>query len=277
MPTGNCAECNTTTTKVCGACKQVFYCKRECQVKAWKAGHNKFCGKVVEAAPKIDLNTELFPADEGKGNDRFKTYDNDSVIGIKAPSLDSLDFLENGDAPRPVAGKPYIVLLWAQYHKPGYPFIANYSKIFEKYGDKIGMVAVSLDPNNIGPNKFIKDPAGKYSSVFPTKMSVAHDAGKKFKTALSDGLRAALSPPHSFLIDGEGTVVWHQDHSELGATTPKYLHLLDSQLKSFVETGKVQSVGDRAIVEDDSDDDSDDMGEVELGDDEDGDDPFAFM
>lgn len=274
MPTGQCEfpGCSNQTTKVCGACKSVFYCNREHQVQAWKDGHKAACGK---AAKSIDLNTELFEADEGKGDDKFKTYDNDSVIGLKAPSLSSLEWVENGNAPRPVDGKPYVVLLWAQYHKPGYPFIAAYSRLSEKYGSKIGFVAVSMDPDSGSAKKFVDDPAKKYSTKFPLTYAVAHDTGKTFKTAYGDGIRAAMSPPHSFLVDGSGTVVWHQDHSELGATVPKYLHLLDSQLKSFVETGKVQKVGERE--ESESEEESDDSmgGPVDV--DGDGDDPFAFM
>ena len=32
------------TLKRCGGCKRVFYCSRECQMAAWKAGHKAVCG-----------------------------------------------------------------------------------------------------------------------------------------------------------------------------------------------------------------------------------------
>lgn len=31
--------------KRCGRCKLMWYCSRDCQVKSWKEGHKKICGK----------------------------------------------------------------------------------------------------------------------------------------------------------------------------------------------------------------------------------------
>jgi hypothetical protein len=66
----SCRQCQKFDTKTrpltrCGACKHVVYCSSECQMTAWKAGHNKIChllsGKTIV---EITDTTQLVPADE---------------------------------------------------------------------------------------------------------------------------------------------------------------------------------------------------------------------
>jgi len=222
--------------------------------------------KLAEGVKNLKVDDSVFDADEGKGNEKFLTYDNDFCMangGFQAPKLDTLDFdsisdkLKSKNFPKPEDGKPYIAFMWAQYHKPGYKFIALYSKLAEKFRKDIPVVGISFDPE--GPeviNKFIDDPKGKYSTVFPLEFTVAHDKGNVFKKAFADSLRAALSPPHAFLINKEGKVVWHQDHSELGATVPTYMQLMEAQVTQFLKDGTIKKVGDKA--EEESEEESDD-------------------
>ena len=48
----DCKDCRTTLHKplVCVACKLAAYCSKECQTKAWRAGHKRECEAVLEAA-----------------------------------------------------------------------------------------------------------------------------------------------------------------------------------------------------------------------------------
>lgn len=204
---------------------------------------------------------DLYPADESVGNPKFKTFDNDSCMGMTAPDLSTLDYVDT-PYPKATKGKPYIMLIWAQYHKPGYKFIALYSKLAAKYRGSLDIVGAAIDPSKKdGPQKFIEDPAKKYSKgSFPMDFACAHDVGQSQKKAFADGLRATLSAPHAFLVDGKGKVVWHQDHSELGATVPTYMRLMEEQVQSFLTTGKCKKVGDKAIVESESEESSDDEG-----------------
>lgn len=80
-----------------------------------------------------------------------------------------------------------------------------------------------------------------------------------------------LSPPHTYVLHN-GKVVWHQDHSELGATAPSYMGLMENQLDRLVAGKPVESVGAKAEEEEDDgeesgeemniggDDDDDEMG-----------------
>lgn len=46
-------------TKFCAACRTVFYCSRECQKAAWRAGHREWCGKSACAAHKVDITNSM--------------------------------------------------------------------------------------------------------------------------------------------------------------------------------------------------------------------------
>lgn len=207
-------------------------------------------------AAKVEM---VFPAEFGTGGDeKYKSYDNDSCIGQKAPSLATLDYCEL-DFPKPTDGKAYIILFWAQYHKPGYEFIKRYSMLAEQYRNQIDFVAAFTDPGKEVGQKFIDDPAGKYSSVFPLKMATAHDVKHQLKNVYVDLTLKVLSVPHAFLVSKEGKIIWHQDHSELGATVPQWMNLFEQQLVSFLATGKAVKVGDKA--ESESEEESEDDGE----------------
>ena len=48
-----CECCGTEgANKCCAACKDTWYCGRECQAKHWKAGHKTKCFKAAAAASK---------------------------------------------------------------------------------------------------------------------------------------------------------------------------------------------------------------------------------
>jgi thiol-disulfide isomerase/thioredoxin len=207
----------------------------------------------------------VFPSEPGTGGDeKFKSWDNDNCMGKKAPSLASLDYCDI-DYPKPSDGKPYVLLFWAQYHKPGYEFVKRYSLLADTYRDQIGFVAVFIDPEKANGQKFIDDPAKKYSSKFPLKMATGHDAGQKLKKTFADDLLlSVLSVPHSFLVGGDGTILWHQDHSELGATVPQWMHLFESQLAQFLATGKVNKVGEKAESESEGSDSDGEGGAVDV-------------
>jgi len=223
------------------------------------------------AAKSTKSSSDLvFPSEPGTGGkEEFVTMDNDYCMGGDAPSLDTLDWADEvGDYPKPEAGKPYVILIWAKYHKPGYEFVKRYSMLADQYRNQIGFASAFIDPKKADGVKFIEDPAGKYSTVFPLKIATGHDVGHKVKNAYADLILKALSVPHTFLVSGEGKVVWHQDHGELGATVPQWMHLFEKQMLSFLNTGKVESVGERpeSSSEEESSDDGEGGAAVDLDD-----------
>ena len=45
--------------KICGRCRQVAYCSRNCQKAAWKRGHKKECEALQAACDKTQANLRV--------------------------------------------------------------------------------------------------------------------------------------------------------------------------------------------------------------------------
>jgi hypothetical protein len=52
-----CAYCGDIGFKLCGKCREVRYCDRECQVAHWKSGHKSRCG--LPGAAKEDTEAAV--------------------------------------------------------------------------------------------------------------------------------------------------------------------------------------------------------------------------
>jgi thiol-disulfide isomerase/thioredoxin len=181
---------------------------------------------------------------------KFKTHDNDSAIGVKFPSIETLVQVNDAKTyPLPADGEVYVALFWGKFHKPGYKFLPLYSQLIKDH-EGLKVVAISIDPEISYPQAFLEDPKKKYSSVFTTEMNVSFDEGKTLKGALTPILRDSLMVPHAFLVDKTGTIVWHQNHSELGATAPSYMDLMEAAIVAALKGEPVPKVGDKEIIED---------------------------
>jgi thiol-disulfide isomerase/thioredoxin len=256
MSLTSCALCNKPAERKCNGCKAVVYCDRTCQKRHWKMSG---CGCKAKVG-------SIFEANASEGNPKYKTFDNDTVMGFKCPDLGSLVPINGKDYAMPTKDQVTVLVFWAQFHKPGYKFLHLYTKLQEKYGKKISVVGVSTDPSQDYPEKFLDDPKKKYakSGNFDTRFLVAWDKGSVLKEAFSSGIRDTLNVVHSFVVS-KGTVVWHQDHSEHGATAPTYMQLMEKQMDAILKTGKATSVGTKE-VESDSGSDSDDGETMDIGD-----------
>jgi len=196
----------------------------------------------------------IFEKEEKTGDDRFKTYDNDACHGVKAPSVDTLKYLTGEELGQAKLGeKACVLLFWGKYQEQSYKFLPSYSKLAAKYEGKIQFVAVSQDPEESYVQKFLDDPAKKYSTVYPIDFAVAWDEGKKVAPEYELAFRGTLLPPHAFVINAEGNIVWHQDHSEIGSNAPSYLSLMESQLDKLVAGEELEKVGEREVSDDESD------------------------
>lgn len=263
-----CICCGAAATQRCPVCKSMGvsmmkarFCSQDCFKKNWTA-HNA-------SHSTMSLFGE---ADQGKsGSDEFKTFDNDPCLGTAAPSLDSLEQLGKGD----LSGDILVLVLWGQYHKPGYKFLPFYTQLQAKYGKSVKFVGVSIDPTKDYPIKFIEDPGKKYSTVFPCNFTQTWDNGGVVKKAFMELTgKVTLSPPHAFVLSKERKIVWHQDHSELGATAPSHMGLFEDQLNLLLAGKTLKTVGDRPVIEYSDEEDEE---ECEIAVDGDDDDPFGFM
>lgn len=209
----------------------------------------------------------LFEEDGDTSASNYRSYDNDSVHGFACPSLEKLA-LVNAEAGHPAmkAGQPVLLVFWAQFSKAGYKFMPLYSKLNRRYGDKCPVIGVSVDPEIGSPKKWVEDPGKKYSTKFETLFTIAWDEKQALKEAFSAGLRDTVSLPHAFLIDKDGKCVWHQDHSQIGATAPTFMNLMETQVKSLLDTGKVTSVGAKEVDSDEDSDEGDEGDAMDVGD-----------
>jgi nascent polypeptide-associated complex subunit beta len=231
-----------------------------------------------EQVSKDETTIVVPPEVTPQGDSQYITYDDDVTFGQEFPSLDSLEYVTGPELPRPKAGSPFLVVTWAQFHKPGFPYLKMYSELSTKFGSKLPFLAVSLDPEIASPQKYLKDPAGKYNKVFPLTFSVAWDNGLKLKAALAKILRKPMSLPHTFLVDGSGKIVWRQDHSMIGSMAVPHMDIVESQAARLATGVPLQSTGNAPAGDDEPDVEEAAGGNVgalaeflDGGDDEDGD------
>jgi large subunit ribosomal protein L4e len=168
---------------------------------------------------------------------KYQSFDNDDCNGKKAGDIASLDFL--GDA-KYDPSKPSVVVFFAKYHKPGYKFVPKYNEIAEKYPD-VQVIGAFIDPSKADVEKFAT--AEKYTKDYGAKFPLAHDDGKKVRDQFQAALMDTLSCVHAFLVDSNGTIVWHQNHSMVGATVPDYVDEMDQQIGQLVSGKPLFSYG----------------------------------
>jgi thiol-disulfide isomerase/thioredoxin len=201
------------------------------------------------AAPKGKVIVRDYTETEA----RYVTFEEDNALGKKAPSLSSLEFVTDEKV---TGDKPYVVLFWAQYHKPGFTKMPLYSELAKKFAGKVDFVAVSMDPTPEGAQKYLEDPKKKYGAVYPITFPVAHDTGKKLQDAYGPILMGPVNIPHAFLVDKSGTIVWRQDHSQVGATAPTHIEQVERQIQNLVDGTPLESNGPHPYPEESSEEES---------------------
>lgn len=198
------------------------------------------------------MSTVAFPVEREdlKGQDNYVTYDDDECMGKTAPDAKSLVYVSDKKFGQYKMGTPTVFMFWAEYSKPTYKFLTLFSTLQAKYESKVLIVGVSTDPTVEYPKRVLET---EFAKAWKTDFALAHDDGKVMKEAYAAITDDTISLPHSFLVDTKGIIVWHQDHSELGATVPNYMHLLEKQIDALLKTGEVEKIGERPVVEDDGD------------------------
>lgn len=262
------ADCSTYLEDMRPALKQALEAlAKEMPAKPYQFLSNQFLEMKVEAAPAAapakkarpaaKLGPKGFPilenVDPNAEMDKYVTAGNDNVLGKKMPSLDSVFEIVPGIA---TEGDVTIVLFWAQFSKSGYKFLPLYSDLQDEFLGKVKIVGVSVDPKADAPRKFMDDPGKKYSTAFRTNFRIVHDVSATLKEAMGPLTWGVLGTPHMFLVDKTGTIVWHQNHSQIGATAPTFMDQIGRQIEAVLDGRPLETNGDRA-VEDDSDDEGD--------------------
>jgi len=99
-------------------------------------------------------------------------------------------------------GNPIILSFWATWCKPCIVELNTISEVYEDWQDETGvkLIAVSIDDSktSVRVTPFINAKAWDFE--------VYLDTNGDFKRAMN-----VNNPPHTFLIDGEGQIVWQHN------------------------------------------------------------------
>jgi thiol-disulfide isomerase/thioredoxin len=103
-------------------------------------------------------------------------------------------------------GKPIIVSFWALWCKPCLKELGNISEVYDEWQEKTGvkLIAVSIDD--------ARTSAGVRSIVLGNgwEYEIYLDKNSELKRAMN-----VVNIPHTFLLDGQGRIVWqHTSYAE---------------------------------------------------------------
>jgi len=138
------------------------------------------------------LNIALF------GQKDTRTIPSTSVTDMVGKTINTSNF--NND------GKPFIINFWATWCSPCKRELNNIAEVYDDWVEETGvkLIAISIDDarnaGRVAP--YVNGKAWDYE--------VYIDSNQDFKRALN-----VNNVPHTFLVDGEGKIVWqHNSYSE---------------------------------------------------------------
>ena len=98
-------------------------------------------------------------------------------------------------------GKPMVIIVWESFCRPCLSYFDAINENFDDWKKETGVkiIIISIDPpkssSNVAP--LVKSKGWDFESYL--------DVNRDFKTAMG-----VTSCPHSFLVDGKGSVVWEK-------------------------------------------------------------------
>ena len=131
------------------------------------------------------------------------------VKNLKGQMIDTKTF--NND------GKPFIINFWATWCKPCLTELKNINEVYEDWQDETGVkiIAISVDDTR-NSRKVAPLVRGKGWSY-----EVYLDENSAFKRAMN-----VNNPPHTFLVNGKGKIVWQHNGYAPGDEEILYEELL---------------------------------------------------
>ncbi len=130
----------------------------------------------------------------GISSAKDKTIPSVSIKDLKGKVVDTKTF-DNGN-------KPMFITFWATWCKPCLTELSAIDDNFEAWAEKTGVkvIAISIDDSRSARKlpAFVKGRDWKFE--------VYSDENSDFKRAMG-----VNNPPHSFIIDGKGKIVWEHN------------------------------------------------------------------
>lgn len=114
-------------------------------------------------------------------------------------------------------GKPIIITFWATWCSPCKRELNNYAELYDDWQEETGVkiIAVTIDDQrSVGR-------VAPYVNSSGWDFEVLLDTNKEFATAMQ-----VMNVPHTFLIDGDGNIVWQHNNYADGDEEELYQELL---------------------------------------------------
>lgn len=142
------------------------------------------------------------------------TAQNNQIPSVKLKDLagNTVDTAElNND------GKPIIISFWATWCSPCKRELNNYSELYEEWQEETGVkiVAVTIDDQRSVSR------VGPYVNSVEWEFEILLDPNKDFSRSMQ-----VINVPHTFLVDGDGNVVWQHNNYAEGDEEELYEELL---------------------------------------------------
>lgn len=114
-------------------------------------------------------------------------------------------------------GKPILICFWATWCAPCKKELNTYSDLYEKWAEETGVkiYAVSIDDQRTSTS------VKPYINSVGWEYEILMDVNKAFFQALGGN-----TPPHTFLLNGKGEIVWQHVGYTAGDETEVYEQLL---------------------------------------------------
>lgn len=117
-----------------------------------------------------------------------------TVLDLKNKQVDTKTFSNNG--------KPIVILFWATWCKPCIQEMKAINEVYDDWQEQTGVkiIAISIDDSRSSKKvaPFIKGRDWKFE--------VYIDENGDFRRAMN-----VNNPPHSFIIDGKGKIIWQHN------------------------------------------------------------------
>lgn len=147
-----------------------------------------------------------------------KTLPNIKVKNLKGENVETKTFSNEG--------KPMVINFWATWCKPCILELNNIHDVYEKWQNETGVKIIAISIDDVRSSKkvapFVKGRNWKYE--------VYLDENGDFRRAMN-----VNNPPHSFLLNSKGEIVW-----EHNGYAPGDEEILYEQIKNLLLTEKEQ-------------------------------------